>query len=101
MIATQEGLEFAKINEIIHCKGVDGYTKIYFKSKEIILSSLNIGHFTQLFENQEFYLVHKSHLINLNHITKYLNEGTVILTNNHKIPVSRNRKNSFIAFIRA
>ena len=78
-----------------------GTQKFISNQKKIILSSLNIGHFTQLFENQEFYLVHKSHLINLNHITKYLNEGTVILTNNHKIPVSRNRKNSFIAFIRA
>jgi len=43
-----------------------------------MLSSNSIGHFNKLLENNEFYLVHKSHLINLSYIEKYLNEGYVI-----------------------
>jgi len=97
VIPTQEGLEFVKIKNIIRCEGEDGYTKIHFENKKSMLSSNSIGHFNKILENQEFYLVHKSHLINLNHIEKYLNEGYVILTQNCKVPVSRNRRSEFLS----
>ena len=100
VIPTQNGLEFVKIEEIIHCEGVDGYTKIYFEHQKSMLSSNSIGHFNKLLENQDFYLVHKSYLINLNHIEKYLNEGYLILTNNSKVPVSRNRRSDFLKTLR-
>jgi two-component system LytT family response regulator len=96
VIPSQDGLEFVKIVDIIHLEGIDGYTKIQFSNKKPILSSNSIGHFYKLLENQNFYLVHKSHLINLDYIEKYLNEGSVILTNNIKIPVSRNRRMDFL-----
>jgi len=100
VIPSQEGLEFVTIDTIIHCEGTDGYTKIYFTDRNPMLSSNSIGHFNKLLENQEFYLVHKSHLINLDHITKYLNEGYVLLSKNHKVPVSRNRRNNFLTMLK-
>jgi len=96
IIPSQDGLEFVKISDIIHCEGVDGYTKIYFVNKKPILSSYSIGHFNKLLDNNDFYLVHKSYLINLSYIEKYLNEGYVILSERHKIPVSRNRRQDFL-----
>jgi len=96
VIPSQEGLEFVKISDIICCEGTNGYTTIHFLNRKQILSSNSIGHFNKILENQNFYLVHKSHLINLNYIEKYLNEGYVILTNNVKIPVSRNRRSDFL-----
>ncbi|WP_372744404.1 LytR/AlgR family response regulator transcription factor [Lutibacter sp.] len=96
VIPSQEGLEFVKISEIVHCEGVNGYTNIHFRSRKPILSSNSIGHFQKLLENQSFYLVHKSHLINLDYIDKYLNEGYVILSNDQKVPVSRNRRGEFL-----
>lgn len=100
-LATQEGLEFVQISDIIHCEGINGYTKIYTLTQKILLSSLNIGHFRNVLKNQEFYLVHKSHLINLNHINKYLNEGYVVLTHGYKIPVSRSKRKAFILKVRS
>jgi Response regulator of the LytR/AlgR family len=100
VIPTKEGLEFVKIKEIIHCEGVDGYTKIFFKNLKPFLSSHSIGHFNDLLENHDFYLVHKSHLINMNYIDKYLNEGYVLLKGELKIPVSRNRRSDFLNKLR-
>ncbi len=99
IIPTLEGLEFINISEIVHCEGVDGYTKLYFKNRKPMLSSNSIGHFNKMLVNQEFYLVHKSHLINLNYIDKYLNEGYVIL-GEHNIPVSRNRRSDFLEMLK-
>lgn len=96
VVPTQEGLEFIQISEIIHFQGEQGYTNIIFTNRKPILSSHSIGYFCRLLENQDFYLIHKSYLINLSHIEKYLNEGYVILTGNHKLPISRNRRQDFL-----
>jgi two-component system LytT family response regulator len=100
VIPSQDGLEFVKIEDIIHCQGTDGYTKIYFQHDKPIVSSYSIGHFFKLLKHQDFYLIHKSHLINVNYILKYLNEGYVILQDNYKLPVSRNKRTEFLNMIR-
>lgn len=97
IIPTQEGLEFITTSDITYCEGIDGYTKLYFSSgKQAMLSSKSIGYFNKLLQNKQFYLAHKSHLINLNFIEKYLNEGYVLLEGGHQVPVSRNRRNDFL-----
>jgi len=96
IISTQDGLEFIKVETIIHCEGVDGYTKLHFTDRTPMLSSKNIGHFYKLLKNQGFYMIHKSHIINLSHITKYLNEGIVVMSNDQQLSVSRNRRNDFL-----
>ncbi|MEM6684915.1 MAG: LytTR family DNA-binding domain-containing protein [Bacteroidota bacterium] len=101
VIPSQEGLEFVKIEDIIHCQGIDGYTKIYFQHHKPIVSSYSIGHFFKLLKHTDFYLIHKSHLININYILKYLNEGYVVLQDNHKLPVSRNKRSDFLNMIRS
>jgi len=100
IVPTQDGLEFVTINLIIHCEGTDGYTKIHMQDRKPLLSSNSIGHFNKLLEKHEFYLVHKSHLINLKHIEKYLNEGYILLSQNQKAPVSRNRRTSFLDLLK-
>jgi two-component system LytT family response regulator len=101
VIPCQEGLEFVKMEAIIHCEGTDGYTKIHFQQQKPIMSSYSIGHFHKLLPPHDFYLIHKSHLINVNYIEKYLNEGYVILHDNHKLPVSRNKRTDFLNMIRS
>ncbi len=101
VIPSQDGLEFVKIEDIIHCQGTDGYTKIHFQNDKPIMSSYSIGHFFKLLKHQDFYLIHKSHLINVNYILKYLNEGYVILEDNHKLPVSRTKRTDFLNMIRS
>ena len=100
VIPSSEGLEFVKISDILHFEGEKGYTNIHFIDRKPILSSHSIGYFNKLLENQSFYLIHKSYLINLSHIDKYLNEGYVVLTQNHKLPVSRNRRQDFLNILK-
>jgi two-component system LytT family response regulator len=100
VIPSQEGLEFVKISDIICCEGTSGYSTIHFANRKSILSSHSVGYFCKLLESQEFFKIHKSYLINLSHIEKYLNEGYVVLTNNLKYPVSRNRRQEFLNLIK-
>lgn len=100
VVPTQEGLEFIRIADIIHLEGVNGYTKINLVNNNNFVSSQSIGHFMGMLTNTAFYQVHKSHIINLDHIERYLNEGYVLLSDNHKAPVSRSKRQDFLEFLK-
>jgi two-component system LytT family response regulator len=100
VIPTQKGLSLIKKDNIIRFEGIDGYTKIILENDNPILSSYSIGKFTKIESLNHFYLVHKSHFINLNYINEYLNEGYITMKNNDKIPVSKTKRANFLEKIR-
>lgn len=100
-IPNRDGLEFVAVSEIIHCEGLDGYTKIHLKEKKALLSSQSIGNFVKLLETYGFFYTHKSHLINLDYIKTYLNEGYIILLDGSKIPLSKLKKQEFLSFYKS
>lgn len=95
-IPTIEGIEFLKINEIIRCEGLQKYTRIYTIEKSDIISSYSIGQFFKLWDAYGFFASHKSHLINLQHIRRFIAEGTIIMRDGSAVPVSRRRRSAFL-----
>lgn len=95
-IPTIEGYEFISANEIIRCEGLQKCTRVVTVTKTDIISSYNIGEFVRLLKPYHFFSPHKSHLINLDYIRKYLREGTIVLKDNSCVPISKRRKIEFL-----
>ena len=95
MIPNRDGILFVSIQDIIHCEGVEGYTQIHLKNEKPILSSQSIGNVLKLLPEDMFFQCHKSHVINLQFIQKYLNEGYIIMENANRVPLSRSRRDLF------
>lgn len=88
--------DFVLVSDIIRCEGWQKYTKIYLNNKKTMVSSYNLGVFREMLQSYHFYSIHRSHLINIKHITKYLREGTVIMSDGIELPVARRRREEFI-----
>ncbi len=96
-IPTTEGYVFVKIENIIRLEGMEGYTKIVCCNGTEHISSYNLGKFKDILrENPKLMQVHRSHIINLEHVVKYLNEGYVELDDGSQIPVSKTHKKEFL-----
>lgn len=95
-IPTMYGLEFLKLDEIIRCEGLQKCTKVVNSEGQNIISSYNIGEFLKLLQPFGFFAVHKSHLINLSKIKKYMKEGTITMDDNSVVPIARRRKQEFL-----
>lgn len=95
-IPTMEGLEFFAVNDIIRCEGFQKCTRLITTCNSRILSSYNIGEFKKILTPHNFYMPHKSFLINLSHIKKYHKEGTIIMSDGQGVPVSRRKKSEFL-----
>ncbi len=96
-IPTSDSVEFIPVCEIVRCEGFEGYTKVIIQQHKNIVSSYNVGEFRHLLESYGFLDIHKSHLINPEHIVRYDNEGMVTLTDQSTVPVSRRKRTEFLS----
>ncbi len=91
------GFDLIKVSEIIRCEAMDNYTKIYMDSGKIYVVSKTLKHFENLLIDCEFLRVHKSHLVNLKKVVKYIKGKTaqLILEDNSEVDLSATRKQEF------
>ena len=93
------GLDFITVSEIIYCKSEDNCTDFYLTNKRKITATKTLKWVDELMREHNFFRVHDSYLINLNHIKKYKKggEGGVVeLTDQKEADVSRRRKDDFL-----
>jgi two-component system LytT family response regulator len=95
---TSDGLQFVKPEQIIRCESLSNYTKIYLKSNQKITIAKTLKEVEETLLGYNFYRIHNSHLINLDHIEKFVKAdgGYVLMTDGEHITVARNRKEGFI-----
>lgn len=93
-----DGFEVIKVNEIIRVEADDNYSKFYLQNGKTYLVSKTLKHFDELLNEFDFVRVHKSHLVNLHHITKYIKGkgGQVQMSDNSLVDVSPSRKKELI-----
>lgn len=97
-IPSLKGFQVVKLSEIVYCEASSNYTNFHFTERALICASKPIHEFETLLDDSGFVRVHKSFVINLEHVKEYVRGegGTVILSNNHEVEVSRRKKEVFI-----
>ena len=88
-ISHSNGIELILPDEIIYIKGEGAYSEIHLTDGKKILASKNLKMFEEnLAENPQFIRVHKSYIVNFNHLISInkSNGGTIIMTNQMEIP---------------
>ena len=101
-ISALDGIYFINIKEIIRCEAEDNYTHIHLKNGSKITASKTIKAYEDLLSGVNFYRVHKSHLINLNYMRKFVkgDGGYLVMDDGMKIEVSRRRRPAFMEQMR-
>ena len=99
VVPTQKGISFIPQDEVLHLEGYEGYTKIHLINSTTITSSYNLGKFEKLL-NSKFFKCHKSHIINLEKVRHFENEGYVVLDNEYRVPISKTNKKAFLSLFK-
>jgi two-component system LytT family response regulator len=97
-LSTLEGLLFVSVSDIIYCESSGPYTKFIFKQAEKIVTSKHLKEYEDLLAGYDFFRIHKSYLVNLREIKKYLrgDGGQLIMSNGAALAVSKQRKENFL-----
>ncbi|NQV53462.1 MAG: response regulator transcription factor [Flavobacteriales bacterium] len=97
-LPSMEGLQFVELDDVIYCESQDNYTQFFLTDGKRIMVSKTIKHFEELLDPDRFFRVHRSNIINLRYIDKYVKGegGYVVMKQGARIPVSRRRKEGFL-----
>lgn len=97
-IPANDGLVFISVGEIIYCEASGNYTNIFMDDNRKFMVSRTLKEYEDLLEDQDFFRIHNSHLINLNAIKKYIrgDGGQVIMKNDKTLDVSKMKKKGFL-----
>ncbi len=96
-INTDGKLVFLEPNEILFVASDGNYCTLHLKNNKKIVITKKLKDVNILLPEEHFFRIHNSYIVNLHKIKEFLKtDGYVILENNHKIPVSRQRKSSFL-----
>jgi two-component system LytT family response regulator len=97
-LPTQKGIQMVYIQDIIRIEADGNYVSITLTNGKNLVISKPIKTFNEWLSDQNFYRIHHSHLINIQHIKEYRKGegGTVIMENGDEVEVSRRRKEGFL-----
>jgi two-component system LytT family response regulator len=98
VLPQMDGFEVINVNEIIRAEANDNYTNFYLTNGKTFLVSKTLKHFEELLADFDFIRTHKSHLVNLQYITKYIKGkgGQVKMSDESIVDVSPTRKKELI-----
>jgi two-component system, LytTR family, response regulator len=97
-----DGLLFVDVAEIVFLEADGAYTNIYLKNGSKVLVSKKLKFFEDVLGNRKiFFRPHRSHLINVNFIRKYVRgESLLMMENNVNLSLSREKKQEFEATLK-
>lgn len=101
-IPQQDGFEVINTSDILYCKADDNYTEIYLNTNKKKLVSKTLKYFEDALNDTSFVRVHKSYLVNVNEIVKYVKGkgGSVVLSNGKQIMVSASKKSELLSYFK-
>ncbi len=96
-VSTDGKMIFLNPDDIIYCESDGNYCTIYLENKEKILLTQKLKFIEEKLSQFQFFRIHNSYLINLNKVKEFhKTEEYVVLSNMMKIPVSRQKKSTFL-----
>ena len=83
-------------SSIILLEAKGNYTIIHLKNGETMMIAKTLKSLEEKLDNHHFYRIHRTFLINSNHLMNYnASLGEVLLTDNHIVTTSRRKKDTF------
>lgn len=93
-VPTSEGVLFLPLTDIIRVEAAGSYATIFLNSNQKLVASKNLSELESMLDSADFFKVHKSHLVNLRYVTKYIRGegGILVLTDGSEVDVARRKK---------
>jgi two-component system, LytTR family, response regulator len=99
-LSTLQGTFFHKPEEIIRLEGEGNYTKFFFTDKTSLLTTYTLKNYEDILINYGFLRVHKSHLVNKEHVINYTADGLLTMSDLSRVEISRRRKEDVFAVLK-
>jgi len=103
VIPSSDGLHLVRVSEISRCESSSNYTQFHITTGRTMLASKTLKEFDNILSDFNFERVHKSHLVNMNFVKKYVQSdgGYLVMEDGSKIPVANRKKEHLLHMLRS
>jgi two-component system, LytTR family, response regulator len=100
-ISSTAEIEFVSIDDIIYIEGVKNYSTFTLYDKRKITVAKTLGEYEKMLENTNLIRIHKSHIVNINYVKKYLKNGGgwIQTIDGFEIPVSSTKRDLLLEML--
>lgn len=97
-LAVKEGIVYITVSEIIRVESDGGYSTFFTADQKFYVTSRNLKEYEDMLPTKEFFRIHKSHLINMKRVKKFLRvDGYhVEMEDGSTVEISRRKKDEFL-----
>ena len=97
-IPTSEGVLFLPVADIIRAEAAGSYATLFLANKQKLVASKNLTELEEMLDSDDFCKVHKSHLVNLRYVVKYIRGegGILVLSDGSEVDVARRKKEELL-----
>lgn len=102
VIPTSDGMHVIRLSDIVRLESSSNYTTFFLNGQKNLLASKTLKEFDMMLEGYSFLRIHKSHLVNVNFLKKYVQTdgGYLILEDGSRIPVANRKKEQLMTLLK-
>jgi two-component system LytT family response regulator len=102
VVPTSDGIHVLRLSDIVRLESSSNYTTFFIRGEKNLLASKTLKEFDQMLEGYSFLRIHKSHLVNLNFLKRYVQNdgGYLILEDGSQIPVANRKKEQLMQILK-
>jgi two-component system LytT family response regulator len=93
-LATAEGIHLFPVRSIVRLASEGNYTTVFFEGGKKLLLAKTLKEMEESLSRYRFERIHKSHLVNLDHVQSYINRfgGELVMSDGAELPVAQRKK---------
>jgi len=103
VIPSSDGMHILRVSEIMRCESSSNYTQFFLKTGKVLLASKTLKEFDNMLTDYNFERIHKSHLVNMNYVKRYMQSdgGYLIMEDGSNIPVANRKKERLLSMLKS
>ncbi len=97
VISSDRGFIVLPVKDILYARGMGGgYTAFHLSGDQVRVTTQALTYFEELLPKDQFFRVHRSHLVNLAHVESYSRSRNLNLSTKEQLEVAFRRKSDFL-----
>ncbi|MEL6843525.1 MAG: LytTR family DNA-binding domain-containing protein [Bacteroidota bacterium] len=96
ILPTVDGYTLTRVSEVIYCEADRNYTRFHLLDRKSEYIAKTLKEFEDMLDGLRFMRVHRSFLVNLEHVRKFFRDNRLEMVNGDTISISSKRKDAFL-----
>jgi two-component system LytT family response regulator len=100
VLSDMGGFHFVNISDIVYCEADEAYTHIHLLGKRPYTASRPLKEYEELFAQHHFFRIHKSYLVNLEHVAMVSKDFQITMHDGKELPLSVRKRGEFFSLLK-